>query len=355
MVVIDNASIHNTREEGTPKVGSYKAHMQEWLMEKGVAFDPKEIKRELWEKIKERLKTCPDYSIDKLAAEIRPDVIIERLPPYHCDMNAIEPVWSIPKAEAAKSPHKNIHDVKQIVDEAFDNLDDEYVRNCIDHVREQEDYYRYLHGKKPLNVEPIEMVDDFDDQPEVVEEPTEDPSAFAFNEEGQILAPIEENVEIIETSVTHDSYICEPCGFTTISPGQWSRHLKGHHECDVCRKTFHGVNGLRDFKTHLKTHQPKQSKKTGPKKKGPFACQECGKSVPFLSYLKRHMKRAHGAQKSVLHVTVGGSTTDEKNPGQISAEGSAALATVGGPTTEEKHPGQSSAEDSALFIKVQTF
>ena len=64
------------------------------------------------------------------------------------------------------------------------------------------------------------------------------------------------------------------------------------------------------------------------------------------------MKRAHGAQKLVLHVTVGGSTTDEKNPGQIPAEGSATLATVGGPTTEEKNPGQSSAEDSALFITV---
>ena len=80
VVVIDNASIHNTREEGTPKAGSYKADMQAWLMEKGVEFDPKDYKKDLWDKIKERLKTCPDYSIDKLAAEIRPDVIIERLP-----------------------------------------------------------------------------------------------------------------------------------------------------------------------------------------------------------------------------------------------------------------------------------
>ena len=45
VVVIDNASIHNTREEGTPKAGSYKADMQEWLMEKGVEFDPKALKR----------------------------------------------------------------------------------------------------------------------------------------------------------------------------------------------------------------------------------------------------------------------------------------------------------------------
>ena len=74
------------------------------------------------------------------------------------------------------------------------------------------------------------------------------------------------------------------------------KKLKGHHKCDVCRKIFHGAHGLRDFKTHLKTHQPKQPKKV--KKKGPFACPECGKSLPFLSYLKRHMKKVHGAQQS---------------------------------------------------------
>ena len=76
----------------------------------------------------------------------------------------------------------------------------------------------------------------------------------------------------------------------------FKKRLKGHHECDVCRKIFHGAHGLRDFKMHLKTHQPKQPKKV--KKKGPFACSECGKSLPFLSYLKRHMKKVHGAQQS---------------------------------------------------------
>ena len=57
--------------------------MQAWLMEKGVDFDPSEIKKELWEKIKEKLKTEPEYSIDALVKELRPDIIIERLPPYH--------------------------------------------------------------------------------------------------------------------------------------------------------------------------------------------------------------------------------------------------------------------------------
>ena len=57
--------------------------MQAWLMEKGVDFDPSDYKKELWELIKIQLKIEPEYSIDALVKELRPDIIIERLPPYH--------------------------------------------------------------------------------------------------------------------------------------------------------------------------------------------------------------------------------------------------------------------------------
>ena len=57
--------------------------MQAWLMEKGVDFDPSDYKKDLWELVKEKLKTEPEYSIDALVKELRPDIIIERIPPYH--------------------------------------------------------------------------------------------------------------------------------------------------------------------------------------------------------------------------------------------------------------------------------
>ena len=67
IVVMDNASVHNTRVEGTPKSISHKAVMQNWLMEQGVDFEPDAYKTELWEIIKERLiKVCPEYSVDIL-------------------------------------------------------------------------------------------------------------------------------------------------------------------------------------------------------------------------------------------------------------------------------------------------
>ena len=92
VIVIDNASIHNKREEGTPRASTRKGDMLEWLIEKDVEFPAKALKAQIWEIVKEHLKTCPEYSIDKLVKELRPDVTIERSPPYHCELNAIEPV-----------------------------------------------------------------------------------------------------------------------------------------------------------------------------------------------------------------------------------------------------------------------
>ena len=90
VVVMDNASIHNKRAEGTPKSGSYKADMQAWLIEHDIDFEPDATRPKLWEIIKEELKNFPEYCIDKLTAECGKDIIIERTPPYHCELNPIE-------------------------------------------------------------------------------------------------------------------------------------------------------------------------------------------------------------------------------------------------------------------------
>ena len=90
VIVIDNASIHNKRAPGTPKASTYKADMQQWLIEQNVDFSPTALKAELWDIIKEHLKTFPEYAIDEMIKKERPDITLERLPPYHCELNAIE-------------------------------------------------------------------------------------------------------------------------------------------------------------------------------------------------------------------------------------------------------------------------
>ena len=57
--------------------------MIDWLIEKGVDFPPDALKKDLWEIIKAQLEHEPEYNINKMIEKVRPDITIERLPPYH--------------------------------------------------------------------------------------------------------------------------------------------------------------------------------------------------------------------------------------------------------------------------------
>ena len=92
VIVIDNASIHNKRPDGTPNSLTKKADLQAWLIKKNIYFKPKAKRPELWKIVQAELKNNPEYAIDKLVHAKRPDIIFLRLPPYHCELQAIEPV-----------------------------------------------------------------------------------------------------------------------------------------------------------------------------------------------------------------------------------------------------------------------
>ena len=92
VIVIDNASIHNKRPDGSPNSLTKKAELQAWLIKKNIYFKPKAKRPELWKLAQAELKNNPEYAIDKLVHAKRPDIIFLRLPPYHCELNAIEPV-----------------------------------------------------------------------------------------------------------------------------------------------------------------------------------------------------------------------------------------------------------------------
>ena len=84
---MDNASVHNKRAPGTPKRNTLKDDMIDWLIEKNVDFPPNALKNDLWEIIKQQLLNEPCYDIDQLVKKVRPDITIQRLPPYHVRIN----------------------------------------------------------------------------------------------------------------------------------------------------------------------------------------------------------------------------------------------------------------------------
>ena len=69
--------------------------MIDWLLDMNVDFPPYALKAQIWDIIKEQLKRCPEYNIDNLVKRVRPDVTIERLPPYHVNIASYFDVFSL--------------------------------------------------------------------------------------------------------------------------------------------------------------------------------------------------------------------------------------------------------------------
>ena len=78
--------------------------------------------------------------IDKIAERYGHEVL--RLPPYHCDLNAIEFIWANEKNFVAR---ENTEMTMKFAEELFrrrrDELTPEICKKCVDHVKEVENSY----------------------------------------------------------------------------------------------------------------------------------------------------------------------------------------------------------------------
>lgn len=95
LIVLDNAPYHSRQQEKWP-TGSWTKHaLLEWLNVKQVAYPANSTKVELLSVIKAQKRPGKVYVIDVLANSYGHRIL--RLPPYHCELNAIEMVWGIAK------------------------------------------------------------------------------------------------------------------------------------------------------------------------------------------------------------------------------------------------------------------
>ncbi|KAJ8932549.1 hypothetical protein NQ318_000701 [Aromia moschata] len=91
VIILDSAQYHSRRSEHIPTAGSRKIEMQQWLREKGIAFDDGAVKPELMSLIKQHRSKYTQYVVDDMAR--RRGIIVLRLPPYHCELNPIQLIW----------------------------------------------------------------------------------------------------------------------------------------------------------------------------------------------------------------------------------------------------------------------
>ncbi|PSN31296.1 hypothetical protein C0J52_28398 [Blattella germanica] len=99
LIVLDNATYHSVQINKAPTLASRKSEIQDWLNTNGISFEEKMTKAELIHIVRTE-RPIPKYYIDSLFHEHGHETI--RLPPYHCDLNAIEYIWNIAKTQVAQ-------------------------------------------------------------------------------------------------------------------------------------------------------------------------------------------------------------------------------------------------------------
>ncbi|XP_048355519.1 uncharacterized protein LOC125434339 isoform X2 [Sphaerodactylus townsendi] len=101
VIVMDNASYHSVRSEKIPTAASEKDTIRTWLTEKGISWEPEQVKPELILLVQREKHKFIRYRTDEMAAAAGHQVL--RLPPYHAELNPIELAWSQIKEHVARN------------------------------------------------------------------------------------------------------------------------------------------------------------------------------------------------------------------------------------------------------------
>ena len=100
IIIMDNASYHNTTEENTfPKSNTRKENLRTWLDDKKIPWGEDLLKAELYVLCK-LFEPKPDYKIDKIATAAGHSIL--RTPQYHPELQPIEMCWGVVKNYMAK-------------------------------------------------------------------------------------------------------------------------------------------------------------------------------------------------------------------------------------------------------------
>ena len=114
---MDGASYHKRRAEYIPTSSAKKQEIIDWLNAHDVAFSDELRRPELLELVKINKEKVP-FSCVKIAEQYEHEV--NYTPPYHCELQPIEGIWSVVKGEVAWSGlHPNLLSVRNILLNAF--------------------------------------------------------------------------------------------------------------------------------------------------------------------------------------------------------------------------------------------
>ncbi|CAG2214270.1 unnamed protein product [Mytilus edulis] len=229
---------HLDPESRAPSTGANKPGISAWLDKNNVDYDPKMKKTGLLDLVNQH-KPQKKYVIDELA-KAHGHVVL-RLPPYHCELNPIEMVWSDLKGFVArKNSTYKIKDCKKLFEEAKSHFSAERWAKFETHVvREYEEKLWQIDGLRDKALSPviIHMTDDETDDSQ---------ATIAYCQEG---GTDDEEIDmdivdgyVSDTSDQADVILCKIC-HDTDPPGRVPKRDRGTHidwfQCDTCDQWLH--------------------------------------------------------------------------------------------------------------------
>lgn len=139
VIVMDNDSYNSVKKNPFPTMFWNKQKIINWLENEGEIFSrPSLVKSQLLE-LAHKYKPLRDlYVVDEVAREN--NKIVLRLPPYHCELNAIELAWSWIKHHVCMNNTTfKLKDVHNLLKDALEYVTSAMWSNFVDLVIKEED------------------------------------------------------------------------------------------------------------------------------------------------------------------------------------------------------------------------
>lgn len=143
VIVMDNAKYHSVILNKCPNTQSKKGDILKWLKDSKIPHDETLTRAELLEIVKLHKPQKVQYELDTAAAVGGHTVV--RLPPYFCQYNPIELVWSQVKGYVAQRNNTfKMSDVERLTHEAIDSISVTAWADCVRHAEklQEEDYLK---------------------------------------------------------------------------------------------------------------------------------------------------------------------------------------------------------------------
>lgn len=124
---------HSRKKERIPATHWNIPKIKEWLQSKHIPFEDGMLKKELLCIVEQHKSAYNSYVIDEMAKSANKTVL--RIPPYHCELNAIELVWAQIKGYvAARNKTFRMREVKELLEEAVRKVSPDDWDRCVRHV-----------------------------------------------------------------------------------------------------------------------------------------------------------------------------------------------------------------------------